>query len=249
MAKKRYLILSDIHSNEEALSAVLRCVSRRRYDGVLCLGDLVGYGASPNAVVLKIKNMKDIKVVRGNHDKAVADAASMHSFNNSAKTAAMWTKKQLSKANFNFISSIQKGPMEVEKGLLICHGSPMDEDYYLFSEFDAYQAFENVDFHVCFFGHTHYPCIFKQSKDGITFSYLRDELHEEVLEKGARYLINPGSVGQPRDRNPFSAFAEYYPESRRFTFRRVAYDIEKSAAKILKAGLPENLAARLRVGT
>jgi predicted phosphodiesterase len=249
LAKRRYLVISDIHSNEEALSTVLRCVSRRRYDGVLCLGDVVGYGAGPNPVTLKIRNMKEIRIVRGNHDKAVADASSMHSFNNSAKTAAQWTKKQLSKANFNFISSLPKGPVEVEKGLLICHGSPLDEDYYLFSEFDAYQVFENAEFKVCFFGHTHYPCIFKQSPDGISFSYLRGESHEEVLDKNSRYLINPGSVGQPRDRNPFTSFAEYYPESRRFIFRRLSYDIEKAASKILKAGLPENLGARLRVGT
>lgn len=249
MAKKRYLILSDIHSNEEALGAVLRCVARRRYDGVLCLGDLVGYGASPNPVVHKIKGMKELRIVRGNHDKAVADTAATQSFNNSAKTAAMWTRKHLTKANLNYVSSLPKGPVEVDKGLLICHGSPLDEDYYLFSEFDAYQVFENAAFRVCFFGHTHYPCVFKQNRDGITFSYLRGELHEEVLEKDARYLINPGSVGQPRDRNPFSAFAEYYPETRRFIFRRVAYDIDKSAAKIMKAGLPENLGARLRVGT
>jgi len=249
LAKKRYLILSDIHSNEEALSAVLRCLARRRYDGILCLGDLVGYGASVNPVVHRIKCMKEIRIVRGNHDKAVADTASMHSFNNSAKTAAMWTRKHLSKANLSFISSLPKGPVEVEKGLMICHGSPADEDYYLFSEFDAYQVFENFDFNVCFFGHTHYPCIFKQNREGVTFSYLRGELQEEILEKDARYLINPGSVGQPRDRNPLSAFAEYYPETRRFVFRRVPYDIEKSSAKILKAGLPENLASRLRVGT
>lgn len=249
MAKKRYLILSDIHSNEEALGAVLRCVSRRRYDGVLCLGDLVGYGANPNQVVHKIRYMKDVKVVRGNHDKAIADASSMQSFNNSAKTAAMWTRKHLSKGNLNYVSALPKGPLEIDAGLLICHGSPLDEDYYLFSEFDAYQVFENAAFRVCFFGHTHYPCIFKQNKDGITFNYLRGELHEEVLEKDARYLINPGSVGQPRDRNPFSAFAEYYPETRRFIFRRVAYDIEKASVKILKAKLPENLAARIKVGT
>ena len=249
MAKKRFLIFSDIHSNEEALSAVMRTVSRRRYDSVLCLGDLVGYGASPNSVATRVRKIQNLKIVRGNHDKVIADPSLMTNFNNSAKTAVIWTKSRLNKTNYDYVSSIPKGPLEIEKGIFICHGSPLDEDYYLFSEFDAYQVFERFEFNICFFGHTHYPCIFKQAKEGVTFSYLRGDYHEEILRKDSRYLVNPGSVGQPRDRNPYATFAEFYPETRRFIFRRVPYDIEKAAQKILKAKLPENLASRLRVGT
>lgn len=250
MAKrKRYLIISDIHSNDEALSAVLRTVARRHYEAIVCLGDIIGYGASPNQVTRKIRKLTNLKIIRGNHDKVMQNEAYMSNFNNSAKMAILWTKENLEKSNLEYVASLPKGPMEIEKGVIICHGSPFDEDYYLFSEFDAYQVFERFDFNVCFFGHTHYPCIFAQTPTGIIFKNLREEYCEEILNKEWRYLINPGSIGQPRDRNPQPAFAEYYLETRRFVLRRISYDIDKASQKILKAKLPENLANRLRMGT
>lgn len=250
MAKRRrYLIISDIHSNEEALSAVLRTIARRSYEAILCLGDIIGYGASPNKVTTKIRKLPNLKIVRGNHDKVMANQSFMANFNNSARTAIIWTQANLDKTNLEFIASLPKGPLEIEKGLIICHGSPFDEDYYLFSEFDAYQVFERDNFNICFFGHTHFPGIFIQTESGITFKNLRGDYHEEVLKKEFRYLINPGSIGQPRDRNPLASFAEYYPETRRFVLKRVPYDIEKAAQKIIKANLPENLAHRLKFGT
>jgi len=247
--RKRYLIISDIHSNEEAFFAVLRTIARRRYEAILCLGDIIGYGASPNKVTTKVRKLPGLKIIRGNHDKVMANESHMANFNNSAKTAIMWTKTILNRENLEYISSLPKGPLEIEKGLIICHGSPFDEDYYLFSEFDAYQVFERRDFNICFFGHTHFPCIFVQTNSGIIFKNLRGDYHEEILKKEYRYLINPGSIGQPRDRNPQASFAEYYPETRRFVLRRIPYDIEKAAQKIIKAKLPENLANRLRLGT
>ncbi|MCX7829771.1 MAG: metallophosphatase family protein [Acidobacteria bacterium] len=250
MAKKRrYLIISDIHANEEAFNAVLRTVARRRYEAVLCLGDIIGYGASPNKVTSKVKKLNNLKIIRGNHDKVMENEAYMANFNNSAKIAVMWTKNNLEKSNLEYIASLPKGPLEIEEGTIICHGSPFDEDYYLFSEFDAYQVFERFNFDICFFGHTHFPCLFIQTETGIIFKNLRGDYYEEVLKKGYRYLINPGSIGQPRDRNPQASFAEYYPETKRFVLRRIPYDIDKSAQKILKAKLPENLANRLRNGT
>ncbi|MFB3851473.1 MAG: metallophosphoesterase [Acidobacteriota bacterium] len=250
MAKRRrYLIISDIHANEEALSAVLRSVSRRRYEAIICLGDLIGYGASPNKVTERIRKLDNLKIIRGNHDKVMENEVYMSNFNNSAKIAVKWTKENLEKNNLEYIASLPKGPLEIEEGVIMCHGSPIDEDYYLFSEFDAYQVFERFNFNICFFGHTHYPCIFAQTEAGIVFKNLRGDYYEEVLKKDCRYLINPGSIGQPRDRNPLASFAEYYPETRRFVLRRIPYDINKAAQKILKAKLPENLAHRLRLGT
>jgi putative phosphoesterase len=249
MVRRRYLLISDIHSNEEALSAVLRAVSRKKYDSVLCLGDVVGYGGSPNQVIRRIQKIKNLKIIRGNHDKAVIDSSLMANFNNSAKVAVKWTMSTLTKENLNYLKSIPKGPLEIEKGVIVCHGSPIDEDYYLFSEFDAYQVFEAFNFDVCFFGHTHYPCMFALTEKGVVFRHLREDYYEEILKKGVRYLINPGSVGQPRDRIPQSAFGEYYPETRKFVFRRVEYDIEKAKRRILKENLPESLANRLEIGS
>jgi diadenosine tetraphosphatase ApaH/serine/threonine PP2A family protein phosphatase len=249
LAKARYLILSDIHSNLEALEAVFRTVQRRRYDGVLCMGDLVGYGASPNPVVTRLRRLKHPIFVRGNHDKVCCGIEDGSNFNAAAKFSSQWTQKKLSQENRRFLAILPQGPREVMPGVLIAHGSLPDEDSYLFSDFDAYQSFEAMPFRVCFFGHTHFPAVFVQDDAGIEFWQIRGETSEIELKPGSRYLINPGSVGQPRDRNPGAAFAEYYPESQRVVVRRVPYDISSAAARIRKAGLPENLANRLRVGT
>lgn len=249
MAKTRYLILSDIHSNLEALEAVFRAVQRRRYDAVLCMGDLVGYGASPNPVVSRLRRARNLFVVRGNHDKVCCGIEDGSNFNSAARTAAHWTLHHLRPENREFLLKMPQGPREVAPGIWIAHGSVPDEDAYLFSDFDAFQSFESGAFQVCFFGHTHFPSVFKRVEEGVEFSPLKGDVVELLLEPGARYMINPGSVGQPRDRNPKAAFAEFYPESRRLVVRRVAYDAAAAGAKIKSAGLPENLANRLLVGT
>ena len=123
------------------------------------------------------------------------------------------------------------------------------EDQYVFSDFDAYEAFEREPFRVCFFGHTHIPCVFSRTARGIEAWPLRGDSVEVTLEPGARYLINPGSVGQPRDRNPKASYGEFYPETGRFLLRRVEYDVEKAAARIHRAGLPANLGNRIKVGS
>ncbi len=249
LATKRYLILSDIHSNEAALQAVMNAVKRRRYTAVLCMGDLVGYGASPNPVVSRLRRLSRFVAVRGNHDKVCVGIESGENFNTAARTAALWTQNRLTEVNKNFLASLPKGPLEVEEGLWICHGSFIDEDYYMFSDFDAYQAFEARPFWVCFFGHTHIPYLFRRRGDVIEMVRLAGDREELQLDPSCKYLINPGSVGQPRDRNPKAAFAEFYPESGRLTIRRVAYDAPTASAKIKRANLPENLANRLLWGT
>jgi predicted phosphodiesterase len=248
MARGRYLIISDIHSNQEALEAVLRTVTRRAYDGVLCMGDLVGYGGSPNPVVTRIRKMKGLMAVRGNHDKVCGGLEDGKNFNAAARQAAQWTNKRLRPENKAFLQGLPRGPREVAPGLWIAHGSIPDEDAYLFSDFDAYQVFENSPFEVCFFGHTHFPMVFQHTAAGIEIIPVKQDLVELALAPGARYLINPGSVGQPRDRNPKAAFAEYFAETRRLVIRRVPYDVEGAAGRIRKAGLPENLANRLAIG-
>jgi predicted phosphodiesterase len=249
LAKTRYLILSDIHSNLEALEAVFRAVQRRHYDRVLCMGDLVGYGASPNPVVSRLRKTRNLVVVRGNHDKVCCGLEDGSNFNSAARTAALWTLHHLRPENREFLLKMPQGPREVAPGIWIAHGSFTDEDAYLFSDFDAFQSFEAGPFQVCFFGHTHFPSVFKRVEDGVEFCPLKGDAAELLLDPSARYMINPGSVGQPRDRNPKASFAEYYPDSRRLVLRRVAYDVAGAGAKIKRAGLPENLANRLAVGT
>jgi predicted phosphodiesterase len=249
LAKARYLIITDIHSNLEALEAVFRSVQRRRYEGVLCLGDMVGYGASPNPVVTRLRRLKRPIFVRGNHDKVCCGIEDGSNFNAAARVSTQWTQDKLSQENRRFLADLPEGPREVMPGVFIAHGSLTDEDAYLFSDFDAYQSFQAMDFNVCFFGHTHFPAVFVQNDTGIEFWQIRGENTEIELKPGCRYLINPGSVGQPRDRNPGAAFAEYYPESHRVVVRRIPYDIPSAAARIRRAGLPESLANRLRVGT
>lgn len=248
MARVRYLVLSDIHGNLEALQSVFRAVERRRYAGVLCLGDLVGYGASPNAVVTRIRRLKNLLAVRGNHDKVASGLENGDNFNASALEAARWTRQRLTPPNLAFLQSLPRGPREVLPGILLAHGSVLDEDGYLFSDFDAYQCFRAFPFRIAFFGHTHFPVLYQQSPKGVDFLPLSGDTVEVVLDPSARYLVNPGSVGQPRDRNPKASFAEFYPETGRLILRRVAYDVEGAAGRIRKAGLPLHLANRLALG-
>jgi len=249
LARKRYLVLSDIHSNLQALEAVFQAVRRRRYDAVLCTGDLVGYGANPNRVVSRIRRIRKLIIVRGNHDKVCSGIAEGFNFNSTARTAAQWTSQRLRKENKEFLAALPKGPVEVLPDILLAHGAVPDEDAYLFSDFDAYQVFENSDFRICFFGHTHFPAIFQQNSAGVEFIPIRGDLVEVQLDPKARYLINPGSVGQPRDRNAKAAFAEFYPDNNKLIVRRIEYDAEAAAARIRKAGLPESLGNRLLIGT
>ncbi|MGA9750872.1 MAG: metallophosphoesterase family protein [Acidobacteriota bacterium] len=249
MARKRYLIISDVHANQPALEAVFRAVQRRRYEGVFCLGDLVGYGANPNPVVSRIRRVRNLRVVRGNHDKVCCGIEDGANFNSAAREAALWTLHHLRLENREYLRRLPVGPVEVLPGIWLAHGSFQDEDAYLFSDFDAYQAFQAAPFHICFFGHTHIPAVYRKSEEGVEYLPIRGDQVELTLSSEARYLINPGSVGQPRDRNARASFAEFYPEVRRLVVRRVEYEVEVAAERIRRAGLPVHLANRLKVGT
>jgi len=244
----RYLVFSDIHGNLEALEAVLEDIHRKKIDHFLFLGDLVGYGASPNEVIQKIISFKHLFMVRGNHDKAVCGLDSIQTFNPIAAAAIQWTKNTLNKKHLHLLQGLAKGPMIVHKNITICHGAPFDEDYYIFGEFDAVEAFGYFETPVCFFGHTHFPFIYMEKEQTVEGTFIQEWPFEIKLEKGARYLINPGSVGQPRDRDPRAAYAIYDSESRKIKFYRLAYDITRSQKKIMAANLPSALAERLSLG-
>lgn len=244
----RYLVFTDIHGNLEAFLVLLKFIQKKKINYYLLLGDLVGYGASPNEVIQKVQNLKPISMIRGNHDKAVCGLDSIQTFNPVAASAIFWTKKNLLKKNQSILCRIKQGPLILNEQITICHGSPFDEDYYIFGEFDAAEAFSQIKTPICFFGHTHFPFVYTERDRQVEGTFLEGEMNEIKIEKDARYLINPGSVGQPRDRNPRAAFAIYDSEARLIKFYRLKYDIEETKRKILEQNLPPALAERLSLG-
>lgn len=246
----RYLILSDIHANWEALAAVLRHVRRKRYDRVLFLGDAVGYGGSPNRVVEWIRTLHPAAItVRGNHDRVCAGLDSPEHFNRYAREASEWTYDQLSPPNLRFLRELPEGPRALDEGAIACHGSTVDEDVYIFSGYDAKLAFDAVPHQLMVFGHTHVPSRFVLGPDGdLEVALLTGARTVIDLEPGHRYLVNPGSVGQPRDRDPRAAYAIYDQTAGRIYQYRVRYKVAEARRRILQAGLPAVLGDRLLYG-
>lgn len=245
----RALVVSDLHANAEALRSVLSHVRRKKFDEVICLGDFVGYGAQPNQVLDWMRTMRKRKVyIRGNHDRVASGVEDGQGFNQAAREAALWTRERLSPPNRRFLRDLPVGPLR-HKGLMICHGSPFDEDEYLFTEIHAARIFTESDAKLVLFGHTHLPAIFWLDDEDQVWGRAVEGDETIRLKPTYRYLINPGSVGQPRDRNPASSFA--IVDTRRHTaqFFRVPYDVVKTQTAILRAGLPAILAFRLTYGT
>jgi len=245
----RYLILSDMHANWDAFEVVLRRARRKRFDAVLVLGDLVGYGAAPNQVVEAVRDLGSrVHLVRGNHDKVVAGIDRGANFNQSALLAALWSSQRLTPANLRYVRDMPQGPLVVEDGLAICHGSPLDEDTYVFSDVDAFEIFSHVSTPVIFFGHTHIPSLFWLDGRFLGVRALRGGSGQIVLRPGTRYLINPGSIGQPRDRDPRAAYMTYDSDRGIVRWYRISYPVEEAQRRIKKAGLPHVLADRLSLG-
>ena len=245
----RYLVLTDIHANLEALDVCLADAKARGYDQTLVLGDLVGYGADPNAVVECIQGLKPTAIVRGNHDKVACGLEQAEGFNTVAKSAAKWTLDTLSPAHREWLAALPEGPIDVDEVVEICHGSPFDEDAYIFDELDAVRALKVSNRPLCLFGHTHYPVTFELSGDSFNNigSVSAPQAHV-LLKDGGKYLINPGAVGQPRDGDPRAAFAIVDTRLCRVELYRTPYALEEAQKKVVNAGLPEVLAQRLAVG-
>jgi diadenosine tetraphosphatase ApaH/serine/threonine PP2A family protein phosphatase len=246
----RLLLISDIHSNIEALEAVLNAAPD--HDEVVDLGDVVGYGASPNEVVDRIRALKAARHVRGNHDKACAGVMSTEQFNPIAAIAAYWTRDMLSPTNRKWLANMPSGPVQHDglSDVQFVHGSPLDEDDYLITPVDAAFAAPEITARVTFFGHTHIQGGFVLHAPAAEAIRLKVQSGPEELDfkPGARYLINPGSVGQPRDGDPRAAYAIYDTETDSVAFHRVSYDIESAQKRIIEAQLPERLATRLKDG-
>jgi diadenosine tetraphosphatase ApaH/serine/threonine PP2A family protein phosphatase len=245
----RLLLISDIHSNIEALEATLSAAPE--HDEVVDLGDVVGYGASPNEVVERVRGLK-AQHVRGNHDKACAGVMSTEQFNPIAAIAAYWTRDMLSPANRKWLANMPQGPVQHNgvDDVQFVHGSPFDEDEYLITPVDAAFVAPELEKRITFFGHTHVQGGFVLHQTGAEPIRLRvtDGVQAYELKPGARYLINPGSVGQPRDGDSRAAFAIFDTEAQTVSFHRVAYDIQSAQKRILDAQLPERLATRLADG-
>jgi predicted phosphodiesterase len=245
----RYLVLTDIHGNLEALETCLADARERTFDSTLVLGDLVGYGPDPNAIVERVIELEPIAIVRGNHDKVACGLEQAEGFNSVAKSAAKWTFDVLLPAHRDWLCALPVGPIEVDDVVEICHGSPFDEDAYIFDELDAVRALKVATRPLCLFGHTHYPVTFELSAE--SFDSVGSATEPEMLVQmrdGCKYLLNPGSVGQPRDGDPRAAYAIVDTVHRRVELYRSKYPVEETQAKIIKAGLPEVLAQRLGFG-
>lgn len=249
----RALILSDIHANIDALDAVLAVAPQ--HDVVWNLGDLVGYGAAPNAVMERVREIGSI-FVRGNHDRACAGLSDAEHFNPVALTAVRWTQRQLNEDTTRWLREIPRGPIMPDGPQVSCvHGSLLDEDQYLLSTRDAWQQLAQAHTRITFFGHTHVQGGFASNAEGEWFhlksAYSEDttvESYQLNLRTSATYLINPGSVGQPRDRDWRAAFAMYDDAAKTVTYYRVPYDVRLAQMRIQRAGLPDVLGSRLRVG-
>jgi diadenosine tetraphosphatase ApaH/serine/threonine PP2A family protein phosphatase len=248
----RILLLSDIHSNLEALEACL--ASAPEYDTVVNLGDIVGYGANPNEVVARSRELGK-HFVRGNHDKAACGLIDMKDFNPIAALAALWTREHLTAENLEWLRSLPHGPIRVDDSLdaQFVHGSPIDEDEYVITERDALDPLSYSSIALTFFGHTHIQGGFGKNGDqqALHLTYAssdQSEVCKVLLEKDTHYLINPGSVGQPRDGDWRAAFAIFDSELNQVEFHRVPYDVKRAQQRIIEANLPPRLATRLASG-
>src|SRR3984885_543787 len=247
----RALILSDIHGNLEALQAVLEAAP---FDILWNLGDVVGYGASPNEVIDLIRPLARLNV-RGNHDRVCCGLTSALGFNPVARAAAMWTQNELTPENLHWLRGVPQGPLQPEQpGVTCVHGSPLNEDQYILSMRDAWAPLQQMATAITFFGHTHLQGGFSQKEHDwheIKPRYILKSVAERwvmTIPEGTRHLINPGAVGQPRDCDWRGGFVIYDSEAKEIVYHRVPYDLTAAQGRILMAGLPERLAARLREG-
>ena len=252
----RALILSDIHANLEALNAVLAAAGE--WDVLWNLGDMVGYGGSPNEVLELIRPLATL-TVRGNHDRVCCGLTSSLGFNPTARAAAKWTLEELSPDNLVWLRSVPQGPLfpemvGAEAMVTLAHGSPLNEDHYILNMRDAWAPLQQMTTAITFVGHTHVQGGFAQKDHD--WHELRPRFRSGSVADtwtlpapvGTRHLINPGSVGQPRDYDWRAAFAVYDTEAGEIVYHRVPYDLTGAQGRILMAGLPERLAARLREG-
>jgi predicted phosphodiesterase len=231
----RIAVISDIHSNLEALTRSMEIIDTQSVDEIVCLGDVIGYGANPNECIEIVRQRCSV-VVKGNHEDAVENISMTEHFTDNARAAIFWTRKHLTENNFDYLHTL---PLtHTIDDLFFVHASPYNpsEWQYIFSDSDASDAFSCFSELICFIGHTHIPALF--SKDG----------RLSKVKKGKRFIINVGSIGQPRDRNTDLSFGVFDTATWTYENIRSPYDMETAALKILKTTLPPKLGQRLLLG-
>lgn len=240
----RYCFISDIHGNLEAFTAVLDAAAKEHVDKYICLGDVVGYGADPSRCIEMVRSLKPDALIAGNHEWGVLDLFDINYFNEYAAKAVEWTKKKLSKDEIGYLAQFEL--VREDDNMTLVHGSmEMPQEFnYILNKGDAYITMNIMKTPVCFVGHSHVAGIF--ADEGGKAEFL--ELPRIKMEARRKYVVNVGSIGQPRDGDPRASFAVYDDGSGVVEIKRVAYDVESAKNKILKAGLPDFLAYRLLEG-
>ena len=240
----RFIVFSDLHSNLEALNQFEKEISSIPHDRLVCLGDIVGYGADPNPCIDWVRKNSDLTLA-GNHDFAVVEKTDSSYFNDYAREACLWTRERLTIENKDFLESL---PMDQEEdGVYWVHASPYQPKkwHYIYGKKGAEKHFTSFDAPICFVGHSHRPVILEQTPEGEINDYV-SELWD--IEPENRYIFNDGSLGQPRDGNPKPTFILYDSNKCTVEFKRFDYDLLQAQSKIIENGLPAYLAERLSIG-
>lgn len=241
----RYLVISDIHSNAPALEAVLR--DAPSFDRVLCLGDVVGYGPNPNECIGRLRSL-DAVIIAGNHDWGAVGLAELLMFNRDAREALLWTQYELMQVHRDFLRGLS-AQLRLTDEVLLAHGSPRDPVWeYLVGSGAAAQVFQNYEFQLLLVGHSHVPLLFDWREAEQKAEVMRPGVGEQLRLGRRRLILNPGSVGQPRDGNPMASYAVLDTEAGTWVFHRVAYPVEITQERMRAAGLPQRLIDRLSYG-
>ena len=241
----RILVMSDVHANYTALEAVLKDAGP--VDEAWCLGDVVGYGPDPNACVEELRELPMLTCLLGNHDVAAIGRMAIESFNGDARRSLEWHQKVLSPSNIDFLRTLPENP-KIRSNVTMVHGSPRDPVWeYVINTLAARLNFDYFDTQFCFVGHSHIQCMFLLDAKRDRISLDAPRIGEPMQLQG-RAILNPGSVGQPRDRDPRAAYAIFDPDAKTWEARRVEYDIPEVQERIRQAGLPEKHALRLAEG-
>jgi predicted phosphodiesterase len=243
----RYAVISDLHANLESLSEFICLIPKLSIEKVLCLGDLVGYNANPGECIDLLRGVPGLVCIRGNHDRAAITGKYRH-FSPNAAAAIDWTIRTCTSEQLQYLKNLDSGPKTVDDQIVISHGSATDEDQYILSRGQASSEFEwltRTTGRILFFGHTHIPRVYCSDRNALTGIKMEKTI---LLDPRFQYMINPGSLGQPRDGDPRASFGLLDSDSREYTLVRFEYDYKKTGDTIVKKGLPDFLARRLQAG-